>query len=298
MFALFRTTMRVIHGATAPPGNFSTSPRYRSHLSERRWAIPGTEIDLLARRHHARYPKRPVCLPRPRRFGIQAQRSLPRQRGLALIRATGRPSYPCSDSDVAATQHDLTGWRASRAAERLGRRWGALDPEVRRLGQALGDHAVPLRQGSQTSEVLVVGIGVQFGDQLDGARADRRIAGDPKGATSVKMTRRLEPCASDIDAECSRHTAHGDARASQHGLQEHVARTSVAAVAAGCRMQPRPDGTGPSVDRAGDTRIVKGSRRVQRRQRTCGFVAVSLLQRSLHLAQCGAVHVALQGFLG
>jgi len=94
----------------------------------------------------------------------------------------------------------------------------ALNPETRRLCQALRDNAIALRQLRKTGEGLVVGVGVHFGDELDWAHTHGDVAGDPQGASSVKLAFRVEPGTADIDAECDRHASHGDAGTGQQGL--------------------------------------------------------------------------------
>ena len=75
-----------------------------------------------------------------------------------------------------------------------------MDPETRRPGQALRDNAIALCQLSQTCQRLVVGVGVHLGDERNGAHTNGSVAGDPQGATGVKLTVRVEPGAADIDA--------------------------------------------------------------------------------------------------
>jgi hypothetical protein len=138
-----------------------------------------------------------------------------------------------------------SGSRPSRAGERLKVGCAALDPETRRLSQALPYDAVALRQDSKPGEVVVVRVGVQLGDELDGTHADGGFTGDPEGAASVKLAFRVEPGEADVDAECGRHASHGDARAGQQGLHGRVPGAGVAAIAVGGRMQPGSDGSGP-----------------------------------------------------
>ena len=76
-----------------------------------------------------------------------------------------------------------------------------MDPETRQLGQALRDNAIALRQLSQPCQCLVIGLGVQIGDELDGADTNGGVAEDPQSAACVKLADRVEAGAADIDAE-------------------------------------------------------------------------------------------------
>jgi hypothetical protein len=97
----------------------------------------------------------------------------------------------------------------------------------------------------------------------------------------------------DIDAHGGRDAAHRHPRASDQGLQQHVAGAGVASVPARGRMQTRTNRARPSLDQGRDAFGLEGGRGFKRRARAERIIAVALLERCLQFPKRGCVHPAM-----
>src|SRR6185437_15429801 len=134
-------------------------------------------------------------------------------------------------------------------------------------------------------------VGVEGERKTDIAEADGGRALDAEGAAEVEVAFGMDRAAAQLEVDRRGDSLEGDAGAGDQRLEQHVAGAGFEPAAAGRRVQAGLDQGAAGFDLAGDRAVGEVATRLQRDDRGFGIGAVFVLQRSLELAEAGAVHL-------
>src|SRR5262252_107101 len=157
--------------------------------------------------------------------------------------------------------------------------------------ERLIDDAIALGQLQELFELVGWRVGVDVEAQANGSKSNRRILGNAERTTEVEITLGRDRGGLDRNVERGRDRLEGDAGAGDQRLEQHVAGAQLEPGAAGRGMQACDRKRAPGLYFAGDMRVIERALGLQGDEGRFRLTLVALLERRLHGAQRGSIHL-------